>query len=93
MLYEVITLAWVRIDCSFHTDEALIEEVQNDWLRRATWVGQRTVALKQHPERLRRFLDRRGIGADSEGVESYLRHLDIHRQLWNEAALDAAIIV
>lgn len=85
------TLAWVRIDCSFNTDEALIEEVQTDWLRRAAWVGQKVVSLRNDPERLRRFLDRVSISGDDEGVESYLRQLEIHRKLWNEAALDAAI--
>jgi len=30
---EKTTLAWARLDVDFATDEALIEEVQNDWLR------------------------------------------------------------
>ncbi|MEJ2200682.1 MAG: hypothetical protein P8X63_06680 [Desulfuromonadaceae bacterium] len=85
------TLGWVRIDCSFQTDEALIEEVQTDWLRKAIWVGQRVVALRKEPERLRRFLERMHIGGAGEDVESYLETLENHRKLWNEAALDAAI--
>ncbi len=31
------TLAWARIDLDFDSNEALVEEIQNDWLRNAEW--------------------------------------------------------
>ena len=34
------TLAWARIDCDFATDEALIEEVQSDWVQSLEWYWQ-----------------------------------------------------
>jgi hypothetical protein len=85
------TMAWVRMDCSFANDEALIEEIQTDWLRDAVWVGQTVMKLKNEPARLQRFFDRRGIGGDSRAVERYLEHLAVHQKIWHEAALDAAI--
>lgn len=33
------TLAWARLDVDFDTDEALIEEIQSDWVRYAAWYG------------------------------------------------------
>jgi hypothetical protein len=34
-----ITLAWARVDLSLDTSEALIEEVQSDWVRDALWLA------------------------------------------------------
>ena len=31
------SMSWARIDFDFNTGEALIEEIQNDWLREAAW--------------------------------------------------------
>jgi hypothetical protein len=85
------TMAWVRIDCSFQSDEALIEEIQTDWLRSALQMGNTVKILRNHPARLQRYLERRGIGGDSRAVERYLEHLAVHQKTWHEAALDAAI--
>ncbi|MFQ5566426.1 MAG: hypothetical protein ACE5EU_08695, partial [Paracoccaceae bacterium] len=38
------TLAWARLDLDLATGEALIEEVQNDWLRFAGWRRQEYLA-------------------------------------------------
>jgi hypothetical protein len=35
------TFAWARIDCDFATNEALIEELQSDWIRGLIWGGSR----------------------------------------------------
>jgi hypothetical protein len=85
------TMAWVRMDCSFETNETLIEEIQTDWLRDASWVGKTVMKLKSEPARLQRYLDRLEIGGNSREIESYLQQLAVHQKLWNEAALDAAI--
>lgn len=34
------TLAWARMDVDFERDEALIEEIQSDWVRRALYAWQ-----------------------------------------------------
>ncbi len=86
------TMAWVRIDCSFESDEALIEEIQTDWLREATRVGKVVEKLSAKPDRLRNFLERVGIGSDRKAVEKYLQQLAAHQKTWSEAALSAAII-
>lgn len=39
-----LTLAWARIDLDLETREALIEEIQSDWVRDAKWMAQRESA-------------------------------------------------
>ena len=74
------TLAWARIDLSFETGEALIEEVQTDWIRYAN--GRRKRLLGRLKE----------LG---EGERRELRYLQEvvapHAGLWPEAMLSAAL--
>lgn len=86
------TMAWVRIDCAFKSGEALIEEIQTDWLREAFRVGHVVKSLEDDPARLQRFFDRKGIGGDGRAVARYLEQLAVHQKIWHEAALDAAIL-
>jgi hypothetical protein len=85
------TMAWVRIDCDLAGDEALIEELQTDWLREILWLQSRLCQLKSTPDRCRGFLERHGIGGDMARIEAYLASLEVHCRLWQEAALTAAI--
>ena len=87
------TLAWARIDLDLAADEALVEEVQNDWLREADWhVGQARPALQAAAK----------DGADStEIMVQGIRAVDLvdyvegrlnqHKRIWSEAMLAAAI--
>ena len=78
------TLAWSRIDLDLTTGEALIEEVQTDWLRFAECS---LVAAKRRGSLL---LDGRKIPV--ERIERYVyRVLRPHKRLWDEAMLLAAI--
>ncbi len=79
------TLSWVRIDLDLNTNEALIEEIQTDWIRlvkrsakvlgsnRGQWVQNQ---IKGNPETVQRFCD--------EIVEPLAR-------IWDEASLAAAL--
>ncbi len=82
------TLGWARIDVDFNTDEALIEEIQSDWLRRA-------ISLQQRAERMvkakREEILFYGQVIAITQVLNYLKALEQHYQLWQEALLNAAI--
>ena len=86
------TLAWVRMDIDFETDEVLIEEVQNDWLRDARSTLQRIERrIARTPT-----LKPRDINSDIDGSLENLREyvgvtLKPFEAIWAEAAMLAAI--
>ncbi|RLU03422.1 MAG: hypothetical protein D9N11_04205 [Ketobacter sp.] len=89
---ESKTLAWVRLDIDFDTDEVLIEEIQNDWLRKATrvleWVRRRKRAK---PDLVPGELYDE-IEGSYEDLEHYVEEvLQPYQVLWAEAAMLAAI--
>ena len=91
------TLAWCRLDLDLRTSEALIEEVQNDWLRFALeherWVRE-AHAL---PEDAGRPAFRWRRRAPQGTVADFLRYVDDvlrpHVKLWDEAVLTAALML
>ncbi len=79
------TLAWSRMDIDLAKGEALIEEIQNDWIREALWARRMAVrqrgpyfywGSKRQNERVIRYVD------------SILRQ---HEAIWDEAMLSATI--
>jgi hypothetical protein len=86
------TLSWVRIDFDLSTGEALIEEVQNDWLRKAH------SSLMSVRKRLsqRRSLKPGdivyGIHCEYTHLNEYVEQvLEPYNKLWAEASMLAAI--
>ncbi|MCB1478000.1 MAG: hypothetical protein KDJ62_03815 [Rhodobiaceae bacterium] len=80
------TLAWARIDLDLDTGEALIEEVQTDWLRLAALFHKRVKAGA------RAVLNGQKIPA--ERVHAYMELiLAPHKALWQEAMMMAALRV
>jgi hypothetical protein len=81
---ERITMAWARIDIDVQSGEALIEEVQNDWIRNVrdnlagAVEGWGRYTKPADIEKLRRY---------SETV------LAPHAEMWSEAVLAAALQV
>lgn len=79
------TLAWARLDIDLASNEALVEEIQTDWIREAQWA-RREAAREQGPT----FYW--GSKANNDRVIRYvdnvLRH---HEILWQEAMLSAAV--
>jgi len=74
-----ITMAWARIDIDFSSGEALIEEVQSDWIRNVLWDAARGYGYYgESPER-----DRLKLYAESV--------LAPHTAMWSEAVLAAAL--
>lgn len=90
------TLAWARIDLDFDSGEALIEEIQTDWIRLATRRRISVEAIEQDDEELQRVvqrsLERNGIGTGPRELERYITDvLAPHMGIWDEAVLFAAI--
>lgn len=81
------TLAWVRLDIDLDNGEALIEEIQSDWVRRAQWALQ--LARRVKPEVLHR---RYGIAATEQSLQQYCEQiLAGHAAMWDEAMLSATL--
>lgn len=83
------TLSWARIDCDLNTGEALIEEIQSDWIRGFMETESRLTALLKNDEEkielqdsIKQFLCR----------EHYLwEKVRQYKNLWAETTLIAAL--
>lgn len=84
------TLAWARLDLNLADGEALIEEIQNDWIRRALVIqGIINAAKKQGVQR--QILQQRW-GFSPECLQQYMDEaLKPHIKVWDEVMLTAAI--
>jgi len=75
------TLAWARMDVDFNSGEALIEEIQTDWVREAFDVYQELVS--DDPEQ---------ADAETKALQTYMDAvLKPYARLWDQAMLNAAI--
>ena len=85
------TMSWVRMDIDLAGGQALIEEIQSDWMRRVGWVRQRMLrrlaVMKRHPARFAR-------GARKK-LAAFLEYAELleagYGALWLEASLSAAL--
>lgn len=83
------TMAWVRLDVDFGTDEVLIEEIQTDWLRDASWYLRN---IEWYANNSRDRLKEQVIDGKVDAAVNYVRKtLAPYFRLWDEAALTAAI--
>ncbi len=84
------TLAWSRIDFDLARGEALIEEVQSDWVRYVRRVAERAqVSLREGHFAPPSWV---GLGCDAQQLVRYAEHvLANHRRLWDEAVLAASL--
>ena len=84
------TLAWARIDLDLETGEALIEEIQTDWCRRAKLMLQYAKRLEK---RGRPMPPRAYCDASTQNVIKYIEEtLQPYMKCWHEAVLAAAIV-
>ncbi len=83
------TLAWARIDLDFNTGEALIEEIQNDWLREVEYLAdEMKLAIKEKEKAFCYY----GLDIYVDRAMTYLQsEINRHKALWSEAMLSAAI--
>lgn len=87
------TLAWARIDLDFDTNEALVEEVQNDWLRGAERFHRYAVNKHKRTNDQRvSWLPWHIEGAHIDDICRYYEQVVVpYKKLWSEAMLAAAI--
>jgi hypothetical protein len=90
------TLAWARIDLDLRTGEALIEEVQSDWVREAARLRD-DAADALHATKSggrERLFSPWAMRGNARQFESYDRnHVEPHRKDWPDVMLLAAIWV
>ncbi|MEM8814499.1 MAG: hypothetical protein AAGE85_01665 [Pseudomonadota bacterium] len=79
------TLAWSRLDIDLASGEALIEEVQTDWIREAQWARRAAVQAKDSFEFYGTEMNRDRV---IRYVDSVLRR---HEETWDEAMLSATL--
>ena len=86
------TLGWIRLDISFETDEVLIEEIQNDWLREAE---SELAYVKKDLAKGKTFKDEEvlfGCDTSCEKLQTYVEHsLKPYKEVWPELAMSAAL--
>lgn len=86
------TMSWVRMDIDFDTNEVLIEEIQNDWLRKASAALTRVKIRRAKKPSLkpRDIFD--DILGNFEELEYYVENiLAPYRKIWAEASMLAAL--
>ena len=85
---QYCTLAWARIDLDMNLNEALIEEIQNDWLRDMD----RLANFIKRWAKGRRFIRYRQKTLEVDKVIIYLnQEMARHQAIWSEAMLSATI--
>jgi len=83
------TLAWSRIDLDFQKNQALIEEVQNDWLREANDLLKDAKYNKQNKRELANWW---GSNGNLDDIIRYCEEvLKPYHKFWDEAMLAATI--
>jgi hypothetical protein len=81
-------LAWARIDLDFAADEALIEEIQSDWIKQVTNTFHRMTSHKDEDDAYYEY----GLDAEPEEVITYVNTvLKPYIKIWEEAMLTATI--
>lgn len=88
------TLAWARMDMDLDADEALVEEIQTDWIREAIWTQKVMAACEKDPRPGGRYTPYcvRCLDCTSRDLARYLQvTLKPHMRVWDEAMLAATI--
>lgn len=79
---DLLTMSWSRIDLEFAHGEALIEEVQSDWIRDAQAAGAEALARLVEGD----------AACDAVDIFRYVEYvLAPHRRIWAEATLAASL--
>jgi hypothetical protein len=82
-----LTMAWARLDWDWQTGQAIIEEIQSDWLRDYPDLLAEAVSAKARGE----SSVWRGGEIPLETVFSYQSMFTQHQKTWSEAMLTASL--
>lgn len=89
---NIKTLAWSRLDVDLARGEALIEEIQTDWIRYADWALANAQSRANQGRDVEEYLRWQGLGSDLDALKTYANEtLRVYRSTWDEAILAAAI--
>ena len=91
---DVHTLAWARLDMDLERGEALIEEIQTDWVRLALRSKRDFTKFAAYDGDKKRYIPQyvKGIGCNLQDLNSYIEEeLQPHIAIWQEAMLASAI--
>lgn len=83
-----LTLAWARIDLDWQTGEALIEEIQSDWMRDIARLRDHGLRLRAAGRTVMRW---RGRDIGIADLLDYAQLLMPHAKVWHEAMLSATL--
>jgi hypothetical protein len=88
------TLAWARLDADMRSGEALIEEIQTDWVRRARGLAITVERFEKEGGDCRRVVhEKLGVDWEPERLRDYVdKVLSPHAAVWDEATMLAAIM-
>ena len=89
---QELTMSWVRLDIDMEKGEVLIEEIQSDWIRRASYIGKDSWGFYQR-------LRRNGEVSDDISHEQFARDLavyvkemlPVYTSDWQEISMAAAL--
>ncbi len=85
------TLAWARVDLDVEHGEALVEEIQSDWIRDATFAAEHALASLIEGE-LKPPWWLGDVGCDAGQLFRYVEYvLARHRRIWDQAVLAATL--
>lgn len=86
------TLAWARLDVDLVYGEVLIEEIQNDWLRKAAAALNRVKHRRALGAQIKPEQVVRGLACSFEALQHYVEVLLApYQRVWAEAMLLAAL--
>ncbi|MDW3196134.1 MAG: hypothetical protein R8G66_27430 [Cytophagales bacterium] len=83
------TMAWARLDVDLDTGEALIEEIQTDWLREARDDAEEARNIIRKDKHKQNWLKNKSWRSM---LTYYEEHLMEYIKLWDEAVLDASLM-
>lgn len=84
------TMSWCRVDINLDSGEALIEEIQNDWLREVQGLKCMLAKHLEKPEKKRLghwFFSRYNL----TDFQKYCTYIEYYQRIWPEATLSLAI--
>ena len=82
------TLSWARFDVDFQSGQALIEELQTDWLRYVKWC----TAYVERQDEAEEEVKFGGVPIKRNDLRRYVSEVIApHMKLWDQATLSAAV--
>ncbi len=87
-----LTMSWVRLDIDMESDEVLIEEIQSDWIRRASYFQEYSFDLFRRLRRIGEISGDIQYEQFARQVNAYVKEImPIYTMNWQEVSMAAAL--